>query len=338
MSGDVDRTPLNPRALDPMVASGIRVLTWVCPTHSAPLEFQAAWYCPRGCRFPVVGTVSRFLGDDSYSRSFGIQWAKWPMTQLDSHTGTTVSRDRLRDTLGDDLFGSLAGKKVLEVGCGPGRFTEVLLGEGAFVCSVDMSGAIDANVANCPASATHVAIQADATDLPLVDGQFDIVLALGVIQHTPDPDRTIGQLMAHVARGGWLALDHYGIGLVHHVRAARVYRAFMRRMDADRAILATDRLYRRWSTFHRYARSKAARKALVLVSPIVYFYEDAWPQLNRAQRHEWGLLDTHDSLTDFYKHRRSAGQLREVLDRLRLQDVSVRQVGLVVAAKGRRQL
>ena len=107
-------------------------------------------------------------------------------------------------------------------------------------------------------------------------------------------------------------------------------------MDADRAMEATDRLYRRWSPVHRRARSYTARKALVLLSPIVY-YDEAWPQLDAEQKQEWGLLDTHDSLTDFYKHRRSAGQLRSLFERLGLLDVSVRLVGLVLVAKGRRR-
>ena len=321
---------------DPAVVVGMTELSWVCPDHGVPLTFDGGWRCPHGCGFPVSNSVARFLGEDSYSLSFGVQWSKWPKTQLDSHTGTTVTRDRLRATLGPALFDGLAGMRVLEVGCGPGRFTEVLLAEGAFVCSVDMSVAIDANVANCPASEQHVAAQADATNLPLADGQFDLVLALGVIQHTPDPDVTMAHLSRHAAPGGWLVIDHYGTGIVHHLRAARAYRAVLRRMDADRAMEATDRLYRRWSPVHRRARSYTARKALVLLSPIVY-YDEAWPQLDAEQKQEWGLLDTHDSLTDFYKHRRSAGQLRSLFERLGLLDVSVRLVGLVLVAKGRRR-
>jgi SAM-dependent methyltransferase len=47
--------------------------------------------------------------------------------------------------MGDELFSSLAGKHVLEAGCGAGRFTEVLLKAGAYVTSIDLSSAVEAN-------------------------------------------------------------------------------------------------------------------------------------------------------------------------------------------------
>lgn len=308
-------------------------IVWICPRHGSVLTFTDLWTCPSGCDFPIVDVVSRFVPVDSYSSSFGVQWNHWPRTQLDSHSGVPVSRDRMWATLGDELFGRLEGATVLEVGAGAGRFTEVLLAEGATVYSVDLSTAIDANARNCPPSTSHVLAQADATNLPFASGQFDIVLALGMVQHTPRPEKTMRHLATHVAPGGWIVIDHYPKGLVHRVRAAQAYRAVMKRMPPEKALARTMRMHEFWSPIHARTRSTPGRKALVIMSPIVYF-GDGWPQLTVEQRREWGVLDTYDSLTDHYKHRRSPQQVRALFDTLPLDDVWVGMAGPVVVAKG----
>jgi 2-polyprenyl-3-methyl-5-hydroxy-6-metoxy-1,4-benzoquinol methylase len=45
--------------------------------------------------------------------------------------------------VGEKLWAELAGKQVLECGCGAGRFTEILLAEGAQVTFIDLSEAVD---------------------------------------------------------------------------------------------------------------------------------------------------------------------------------------------------
>ena len=65
----------------------------------------------------------------TYADAFGLQWKQYRLTQLDSHTGSPITAERARRCLGD-IASSLGGKQVLEIGCGAGRFTEVLLGLG----------------------------------------------------------------------------------------------------------------------------------------------------------------------------------------------------------------
>src|SRR5437016_4027992 len=83
--------------------------------------------------------IPRFVPKSTYAADFGRQWNAYRLTQLDSHTGTSISRDRLRRALGEALWRGLKGARVLECGCGAGRFTEVLLAQGAHVISVDLS-------------------------------------------------------------------------------------------------------------------------------------------------------------------------------------------------------
>lgn len=324
------------RARTPVVGiPSVNLLRWRCPTHNTALAAGDSWVCTHGCAFPALDAISRFVPEDGYSSNFGLQWRVFRRTQLDGTSGLPLSRDRLAANLGRELFASLGGLRVLEVGCGAGRFTEVLLGEGAFVLSTDLSSAVDANALNFPPSKSHVIAQADVRRLPLEGGQFDIVLALGMVQHTPDPEETMRGLVKHVRPGGWLVLDHYEKRLVHRLRLAQLYRSRLKRMDVDRAFARVVTLHDKWSPRHQRARSLLAKKVLVLISPIVYF-SDEW-SMDAEQRREWGILDTFDSLTDTYKHRRSRKQIRDLFATLPLEDVSIRMVGYVISAKGRRK-
>src|SRR5215207_8780273 len=160
-----------------------------CSTHHQPLTHAGSnLTCSKGCVIPIVNNIPRFVSSDNYASAFGRQWNKFRKTQLDSHTGTTISRDRLQRCLGGSLA-VIKGKSVLEVGCGAGRFTEVMLKAGARVFAVDLSSAVEANYENCRnLSSDYFVCQADALKLPVAPGSFDFVVCLGVIQHTPSPE------------------------------------------------------------------------------------------------------------------------------------------------------
>src|SRR5215831_8191771 len=94
-------------------------------------------------QFPIVNYIPRFVPSENYSENFGFQWNKFRLTQLDSHTGLPLSRERFFDYSGWKEK-ELKGKWVLDVGCGAGRFAEVALSAGANVVAVDYSSPVDA--------------------------------------------------------------------------------------------------------------------------------------------------------------------------------------------------
>src|SRR5262249_53083355 len=89
---------------------------------------------------------------NNYAAAFGAQWKKYRLTQLDSYTKLPISRTRALRCIGEENVGWIGGKRVLECGCGAGRFTEVLLSLGASVISIDLSEAVVANRESCPQS------------------------------------------------------------------------------------------------------------------------------------------------------------------------------------------
>src|SRR5437773_2805116 len=178
---------------------------WYCPVHQKPIKDKGnALVCADGESVARSNGIPRFVANAYYPDAFGAQWNKYKRTQLDSFTGCSMTRDRARRCIGEELWAQLDGKQVLECGCGAGRFTEILLAKGAHVTSIDLSDAVDANQENCPQGETHRIAQADILQLPFAAQQFDVVFCLGVIQHTPDSEQTITRLYEQVRPGGTL--------------------------------------------------------------------------------------------------------------------------------------
>jgi 2-polyprenyl-3-methyl-5-hydroxy-6-metoxy-1,4-benzoquinol methylase len=272
------------------------------------------WACDE-MEISIENNIPRFAPNGSYASLFGDQWKEYKKTQLDSYTGTSISAERLNRCLGD-MAGKLKDKLVLEAGCGAGRFTEVLLQKGARLVSADLSSAVEVNAENFPVSDQHLVIQADINDMPFADESFDVVVCLGVIQHTPSPEETIKNLYALVKKGGILVIDHYCFTRSALFRTASLYRIWLKRKPAHQTIPYTQRLVNRYLPLHKkYAYNKIMSVLLNRVSPVISYYT-ALPQLNDKQQEEWALLDTHDSLTDWNKRFRNKKQITNILHKL----------------------
>jgi SAM-dependent methyltransferase len=308
-----------------------------CPEDGQPLtQTPDALNCDNGHSYSIVSQIPRFVGGRTYADHFGAQWNRYRTTQLDSYTGKPITADRIRRCVGEDLWDSLAGRTVLECGCGAGRFTEVLLGRGARVYSIDLSSAVEANAANFAIGDSHRIAQADILRLPFAPRQFDVVFCLGVIQHTPSPERTIEALFRQLKPGGTLVIDHYTYDLGWCTRPAPLARQILKRLPEASAMNATERLVRMFLPLYKAVLpSRTARILLHHVSPITCYYT-SYPELDDRLQYEWALLDTHDTLTDWYKHRRSRRQIQRTLERLGLEDVWCEYGGNGVEARGRR--
>jgi 2-polyprenyl-3-methyl-5-hydroxy-6-metoxy-1,4-benzoquinol methylase len=124
------------------------------------------------------------------------------------------------------------GKTVLEGGCGGGQHTALLASVAASVTAVDLNTAEIARNRN--KSATNVKfVDADLCTMKLGE-QFDIVICIGVIHHTDDPDACFHTLYDHCRPGGrviiWTyssegnALVRYGVEPVRKTLLRRVSR------------------------------------------------------------------------------------------------------------------
>lgn len=99
----------------------------------------------------------------------------------------------------------LAGKKVLDVGCGGGILSESMALRGAQVTAIDMG---EAPLAVARLHQLESGVQVDyrqstaealAAELP---GQFDVVTCLEMLEHVPDPASVINACQRLVKPGG----------------------------------------------------------------------------------------------------------------------------------------
>jgi 2-polyprenyl-3-methyl-5-hydroxy-6-metoxy-1,4-benzoquinol methylase len=316
----------------------------VCPIDHGTLTAQGDQLaCAKGHTYAVRNGIARLLAPESnYAEAFGAQWNHYRITQLDSYTGTHLTRDRLRRCAGEAAWQRMNDPaervQVLEAGCGAGRFTEVLLKlPGAVVTSTDLSSAVEPNQQNCPQSDRHRIIQCDINQFPFAPAQYDVVVCLGVVQHTQNSERTIEALYRQVKPGGWLVIDHYPRNLAHYTRFGELaLRPFLKRMAPGSAVSVTKALTRWFFPLHRAVRRvRPAQMVLSRVSPVLTYFH-ALPELDDRQQYEWAELDTHDSLTDWFKHVRTPGEIRRAFQALGAVDMWVDIGGNGVEARCRK--
>jgi SAM-dependent methyltransferase len=119
-------------------------------------------------------------------------------------------------TVDFDRLGIGAGTRVIDVGCGAGRHSFEAYRRGAEVIAFDQNAA-DLNDVDeilqamkeqgeVPASAKAEAVKGDALDLPFADGTFDSVIASEILEHVPEDDQVIAELVRVLKPGGSLAI------------------------------------------------------------------------------------------------------------------------------------
>ncbi|MEA2439813.1 MAG: hypothetical protein QOH76_1237 [Thermoleophilaceae bacterium] len=96
-------------------------------------------------------------------------------------------------------YGSLAGRTILDLGCGPGFYTDAFRARGATVIPVDKSQAEMEMVGAAPDGA----LLADAGALPLADDSVDGVFCSNLLEHTPNSPDVICEIERTLRRGGW---------------------------------------------------------------------------------------------------------------------------------------
>ena len=121
----------------------------------------------------------------------------------------------------------VAGKDVLDAGCGVGYGIEILASAGAATVSgVDIDPAALREAEDRFGESAATIVEGDLQDLPLDDDSFDVVVCFEAIEHVEDGGRALAEFRRVLRPDGLLLVsspnpDVYPSGNEHHVHEYR---------------------------------------------------------------------------------------------------------------------
>lgn len=278
--------------------------------------------------YPIVRSIPRFVSMENYAASFGYQWNLYKHTQVDTFSKNASSENRFFAETGWTVE-TMENNWILDAGCGNGRFVEVASRGACEVVGVDISSAIDAAGELFQDRDNVHLVQASLYELPFAAGVFDKCYCIGVIQHTPNPKKSIEALPIFVKKGGDIALTiyenkpwtkFYGKYLLRPVtkRINKRVLLFLIKLLSPVLFPLTEILF----------RVPLLKKVFKFIIPYANYVD--MPELtSMRKRYEWAILDTFDMLSPAYdkpmteKAVRQSLELSEVTDIKRLPNPGV---------------
>ncbi|HMB06896.1 MAG TPA: class I SAM-dependent methyltransferase [Isosphaeraceae bacterium] len=166
--------------------------------------------------------------------AYALQWDRFRILRPAEDAATFRNRTGLSDA-------DLAGTRGLDAGCGMGRYLRVAAAMGARVVGLDLSEAVRAArdlTSDLPGVAL---VRGDLLRPPFPPGTFDHIVALGVLDHTPDPRAAFLALARLLKPGGRIAVWVYPRERPSLERIINLQRAISTRLPPG-ALLALSRL------------------------------------------------------------------------------------------------
>jgi len=108
------------------------------------------------------------------------------------------------------LVGVIAGKRVVDVGCGGGILAEAMAAKGAEVLGIDLAdkplkvAALHKLESGANVEYRLVAAEQLAEEMP---GAFDVVTCMEMVEHVPDPASTVAACARLAKPGGWVVFS-----------------------------------------------------------------------------------------------------------------------------------
>ncbi len=151
--------------------------------------------------YPILGGIPRFV-QEQHLASFGFQWNQYEVAHPEEDRATFEAKTGFR-------LADLAGRDVLDAGCGGGRYSKIAAQAGANVLGADHTSAVEKAADLCRDSDRANFIQADLKNLPLAEASFDAAFSIGVMHHDQETRAVFDAVAKMVKPGGRLAVWLY---------------------------------------------------------------------------------------------------------------------------------
>ena len=219
-----------------------------CPVSGAPLQLlegdreEGLLGSEGGYQYPIIGAVPRLLPPALLTpllqKSFPTYLSRWPALAaqgegapapsealLETMTAYSYQHVSMADEelLWDEWRQSwdrfqpglapeqLAGKRVLEVGCGEGRHARLVSRGGAeILVGLDLSRGVERARA-LELDQNHHFVQGDLRHPPFRPGVFDALSSNGVLHHTPEPAASFAAVAPLLRPNGLASVWVYGL-------------------------------------------------------------------------------------------------------------------------------
>ena len=214
-----------------------------CPIAKSRLRLASGEYDPRGIvhhgileseegrSYPIIRGIPRFVSTEHYSQSFGVEWNRWPRLQFDDqNVGRPMAghTTRMWETITGASDADVRGRTIVEFGCGPGRFLDVVRRKGGKAVGIDLSLAVEAARQNFKDDPNVLIVQGDILNPPFADQSFDGGYTIGVLHHTPKPEDGLRALARVLKPGAWAACCVYPKGEFYDYPSVRRWRKITR--------------------------------------------------------------------------------------------------------------
>lgn len=254
-----------------------------------------------GNKYPIINYIPRFVPSENYAKNFGYQWNKHRLTQYDHYSHADISQKRFEEET--KWPRKMRDQYILEAGCGAGRFTIQAAQTEAIIISFDYSNAVDANYSINGGRPNVIILQANIYEMPFPEGFFDKIFCIGVLQHTPDPQRAFLTLVKYLKPGGSIVSDIYVKDITHWLLGTKY---FVRHFTKNKK---PEILYRQ---LHHYIDFVWPLAKIIKYIPgfghginwrlLVPDYSGLLPRTDEFCLKEWAYLDAFDMLSPAYDY------------------------------------
>ncbi len=201
-----------------------------CPGCRGILSFSEEWASKaqsgrlvcQACEvsYPIINDIPRLLlaplrdallgegsatGTDAKlvetALSFGFEWRRFPEMYAEWEK-------QFLDYMQPHHPDFFSGKRILDAGCGNGRFAYYASKYGAEVWAIDLGPAVEVARLNTESGNVQV-VQADLHNPPFGLESFDFIYSIGVLHHLPDPEVAFRNLLRFLKPGGEVQIYLY---------------------------------------------------------------------------------------------------------------------------------